>query len=93
MSDKNRLSVAHPFAFHGTRTVTNESAQITGLNNVGWMSVYSDTNTLYLGASGVGSDGFPIGNGEKEIIPSSNLSQYYVSGNGNLKFYGGYSKN
>jgi hypothetical protein len=92
MSDKNRLSVAHPFAFHGTKNVTNESAQITGLNNVGWMHVYSDA-ALYLGASGVGSDGFPIGNGETSTIPSSNLAQYYVSGSGNLSFYGGYSKN
>ena len=90
--DQERQKFYFPKVFHGKKTVSNESAQITGLANIGWMHIVSDTDSLYIGASGVSDDGLPLGNGDTFPVTASSLDKWYVSGNGSVSFAGGYTK-
>ena len=93
MSERKNSQIAHPFVFHGQKAVTNTSEQITGVNYVGWMHVVSNTTSMYIGASGVGANGLPLAEGDTFPIIGSDLSKWYVSGNGSVSFAGNYSRN
>lgn len=81
----------HPFVFHGKKTVSNASEQITGLAKIGWMHVVSNSDNMYVGASGVSDNGLPLSQGDTFPILGSDLSKWYVSGNGSVSFAGNYS--
>lgn len=91
MSQSTLNQVSHPFVFHGQKTVSNVSEQITGINKVGYMQIKSNTDIMYIGASGVGANGFPLANGDSFPVIGASLERYYVSGNGSVSFLGNYS--
>ena len=90
--DQERNKFYFPFVFHGQKTVSNASEQITGLANIGWMHIVSNSDNMYIGASGVGSDGLPLNTNDTFPVTASSLGGWFVSGNGSVSFAGGYAK-
>lgn len=91
MSEKTRQHLSHDVIFHGVKAVSNESAQITGINKIGYIQVKSNTHTLYIGATGVSDNGFPLTTDGELIMTAASLEKLFVSGSGNLAFIGAYS--
>ncbi len=90
MSEKTRQHLSHDVIFHGSKSFNNESLQITGLNKIGYIQIKPVSGDFFVGGTGVGGDGYPLGD-ESIIMTAADLSKIYASGNGQLNFIGGYS--
>lgn len=91
MSEQIKKHLAHDFIFHGVKSVSNASEQITGISNIGYINIKSNTDTMYIGSIGVGSNGYSLEDNSELNMTVSSLDKLYVSGNGSISFVGAYS--
>jgi len=80
-----------PFQFQGSRSLSNSSVQITGLQKIGEMKITAGGSIAYVGLQGVGANGFPLYTGQYLDLKASDLSKYYISGAGTVNFIGSYA--
>lgn len=90
MSEKTLQHLSHSIIFHGNKEFTGNSESVVDFNKIGYIQMKLTSGELFIGAEGVGSDGYPLADSEL-IMTSASLNKIHASGNGAVSWIGSYS--